>query len=1431
MSKCTYVYKGVESNNIADIKRAIQIERQIEQLKSQGLSGAEAVNKLRWEAEINRTSYMQKTNGGFAYVNAQMDKRTPLAQKETVDKLLNQHMRVSMEDKTHTYAHESGVELNSMSETLKANAQYKFDGKNYDEDSYEVNRHWGNQLDFVLSNFIMGKSEPIVLQELEDYYRKTGEPRIISPQVISTMKMIHESLKTQFPKGVMLSQMKLHNLEKRTAGTADLIIVQPNGTAVLIDFKSSTKPFTKKYQSGIYEDWYEKDYSKAKDRIVKWGRKSRHRAQLSGYKGLAASKGVDITDMYVLPLLIVDKQGDVVTEVQFEENKLIPLNFETRVGVQFYSDAEYDAADQVPYDSITGKESIVEKILETLETMRSKAKASTERDKNIRESKALLMIEQIQSATKVAEKIDNFVNFLYKELINTGGEYNFSLFAKMENLEAKLASSTDATKIVEELYKIKDSLDTFKDSISQLTKFYTDVPIADIEAATADSTLGKIGKILEVSRILSDKIEDAVLPRVAQVLYENADFHEDAQALKDIKDLEKSLEKYKERAEKAIGYSKKALESTIKRQQEKLDKIKLQVPSYENILEQLKTGAFSDISWMDKMANPAASSSNQIIATWTKLISYALDNIRQTLRDYSFHAKKAFDKYAKGDMGLNPAQFNSPFYSEITDFRTGTTDSEGKTKFKTKYQLVDVINWEKYYGALYAIRTKPNATQEDWNNFFESNTEKLQDENYEITNPETNTKTIIRLGYKAVLEKKRKDFKNMYGEEKGKDAYDKWFRSQVTERDGKVIYKNELAQPKMSKYRSEKYDQMTKEQKEYYNFLIATYFEAQALYPDDQQNGFDLPSVEKTTTDMIMKEGLWETMKHGFNSATGIVSADRETLGSDTQDVPILFSQPMPKEEQSVDLLSSILIYKKGAMTYDARSSMVGVSSFILDSFKNNPPNKTDSLGRQILSRAASSLGRSTADKKNAGESNLLDLAQQIFDVHLYGRSKLAHRVRIPGTNRTVDIGKLSDLVVGFASKTQIAFSPILAVANSLQAQAQLAIEGVAKEFVSPKDMAFAYLKYGEYELRGDFLKDMYSTVSTSFIGQLLEMYDVQQGTHVNEYGRKITQGVGKQILEEGYNVGYRLMNKGEHHATTVLFLAMMNKTKVKDAQGNTISLLDAYEQLSPNGPVTLKPGVDISSLGLTSGQASFPVIKRLHAMNQRMHGVYDNFSKEFAQRHFAGRLAFMYRKYLIPGFKKRFKGLGYDSQLQGFTEGTYVTFYKNLFFNTGELLSVLNPFSSGDTNLTKFEQANIRRTAMEYALIGVLGIIIKAVTSMMESADDDEKKKYAAVLLFATRLQTELNQYLATMDVNDAFRMATKFTLAESVIKKLFRFIGQAQEDFPFTNLETYKRNEGIWQKGDPKLKAYFFKLLGIQGSKIDPEEALEILKLQKMF
>ena len=134
-------------------------------------------------------------------------------------------------------------------------------------------------------------------------------------------------------------------------------------------------------------------------------------------------------------------------------------------------------------------------------------------------------------------------------------------------------------------------------------------------------------------------------------------------------------------------------------------------------------------------------------------------------------------------------------------------------------------------------------------------------------------------------------------------------------------------------------------------------------------------------------------------------------------------------------------------------------------------------------------------------------------------------------------------------------------------------------------------------------------------------------------------------------------------------------------------------------------------------------------------------------------------------------------------------------------------------------QKANIRRFLSEIATILTM---VGLIAVLMRLGDDDEDLKdgylYNFVLYEAIRMRSETFQYL---NPKDAYRTIKSPSAALSTVSRVARFTGQI---VPWEITETYKRKQGIWEKGDNKAWAYFIKMIGLPGYNISPREAVKV-------
>jgi hypothetical protein len=120
--------------------------------------------------------------------------------------------------------------------------------------------------------------------------------------------------------------------------------------------------------------------------------------------------------------------------------------------------------------------------------------------------------------------------------------------------------------------------------------------------------------------------------------------------------------------------------------------------------------------------------------------------------------------------------------------------------------------------------------------------------------------------------------------------------------------------------------------------------------------------------------------------------------------------------------------------------------------------------------------------------------------------------------------------------------------------------------------------------------------------------------------------------------------------------------------------------------------------------------------------------------------------------------------------------------------------------------------------LAGLAAILAYAFSG--DDPDDEAIRKsyaYNFIMYELVRMRSETASYI---NPGDAMRVIKSPSAVTGTLERIVRVIAQIM---PWNITEEYKRDTGIWEKGDNKAWAYFLKLMGYSGNNIAPEEAVK--------
>ena len=912
--------------------------------------------------------------------------------------------------------------------------------------------------------------------------------------------------------------------------------------------------------------------------------------------------------------------------------------------------------------------------------------------------------------------------------------------------------------------------------------------------------------------------------------------------------------------------------SDVKKQKE-IDFTQKELKTWQNMLidknkmEEVLRMAVRDESVFDYLINPLISSEDSALALFAKMVKSNFEEARMediVEKNIAVDALKEF-KDKTGRSVNNVANFNEGIYEEVSVLRRDASGKAAKNE--------DGLIFDKKMS--FVQKHDLNAYAEAQSKWYKENPKPTLGEN-----PSIEAQALYNISIKKwyaerqiwyaknTKPKSKEEILKIYAEKDAeKDAgiitdveYDDWQKSVI----GKdfvtkaKIFMRELAEPS-DKYLNAKWKLLYNQdgvpissEGEYHKALSDMYLKDQELLPKSQQPGLILPSIPMSDWERLQRQGPVKLAKTKGKEAVKIQSYDRdiygdqldkkegdvdtrpygtETISGDsTRILPVYYTQDIDINDVSVDLISSVLKFGSMARRYNAMNKLHSeITAFKTIIGKRQSP-ALNAKGESILNKTAKKLGYEEYIRKNGQSYSKMHL-DAFIEMVIQGESQKAE------TLFGYEVSKISNTLMGLSAVTTIAADVLKGVANNIQGNIQIVIEAVGGEFFNGKNLARGGVKY--WSTVGANIADFGKLTPESWLGKLIETYDPIQGTFKDEYGKDVSASVANKLFRT--STLFFNQNFAEHEIQVKTMLALMDGTKVIDKEsGNEITLLEAHEKYGSNlyeikTDVTgkkykdYKIQVKIETSEGVEETVDFDERERqefmntLHALNKRMHGVYNDFDKGVAQRHSVGRLLMMYRKHLVPAYKRRYKSASFDEELSAPTEGMYRVFWRTLIKDTKNYkLNVASRWST----YTPFEKAQIRKVTAELTIIAALAALIMALEAMGGGDDDEEKKKmpyaYNFMLYEAIRMRSETKTYLPVIGLPDLYRTVKSPSAVMGTMDRFTKFVDQFLLTWDDEKL-SYKREAGVWDKGDNKSWAYFLKLMGFSGYNLTPDEAIK--------
>lgn len=551
-----------------------------------------------------------------------------------------------------------------------------------------------------------------------------------------------------------------------------------------------------------------------------------------------------------------------------------------------------------------------------------------------------------------------------------------------------------------------------------------------------------------------------------------------------------------------------------------------------------------------------------------------------------------------------------------------------------------------------------------------------------------------------------------------------------------------------------------------------------------------------------------------------------DQVGNEKHIIPIHYRGMMNKKTQSYDVLTAVMTDFYASTTHNERAQVLPVIDLILNINENKKVTQTDGI-RTFFKTMKVGKEQQKAIEKLLGETtNEHKKLQSMVENRLYGIQTIGD-----------EYAKIAQTIMAWTGSTMLSLNFYAGLANVMQGQVMNFIEAFGGQYFNSKNLARGEVKY--LKDLSNILGDLENIENKSRTNLLLEVFDPQGD--FRGLKEKFNRSNRAKALAQSKNLAAP-NHVGEHFIQSQLMYAITDGIKVKNKDGRFLDknfrpTNDESKAISLDEAIEFKQGVAVINEAVFSTtfsdtangdheQILLETRSLLKKISSDLHGQYDSKLQSHAQRFILGKFMFMLRKWLVPGFDRRWRGaihtVGKDSltfeelrdednrhrrfysgDLKSYQEGTYTTairFLKSLVkegeFNQLFMLSKTKTWN----NMTDAQKADVRKTTIEFAMFALSIIAAHILKGLALELPEEE----AAPLMFMAfgfrRLHQELMAYV---NPSEALQLMRSPAASVSMIQKASDLVIQTSFDsYSILFGEDAERYQSGRRKGDLKIK-----------------------------
>lgn len=588
---------------------------------------------------------------------------------------------------------------------------------------------------------------------------------------------------------------------------------------------------------------------------------------------------------------------------------------------------------------------------------------------------------------------------------------------------------------------------------------------------------------------------------------------------------------------------------------------------------------------------------------------------------------------------------------------------------------------------------------------------------------------------------------------------------------------------------SKQYEDLSDAQKAYYNTIIDIKAQLDSYLPPNYTSLLNSVKIRKDLLERVkgaenLTEGakqIWKNVKDQFvrrgdDTEFGDRAALKDFEGRRVQMLPIYYTKIREGEsldDISLDVTSTMIAYAAMANDFREMNKIIDILELGRDVMNDNFKVE-EQRGDSSLVERITELGRTVESKvfKNQKDARILARLDDFFEMQVYN-----NYMADEGTfgNSRIDKAKSANFVNKATALSNMALNVLLGISNVATGKVMMRIESFSGQFFNETDTLIADRIYGTS--MPAFLGQIGKRVKTNKLALWSELFNIPQ-----EYEKQI-----KEVNWDRKNWFSRMLggsplffltNAGEHWMQHRTSLALANRYKMKDPNGKEVSLWDAMEVvfIDPNNEalgaeLKVKEGYTKLDGSQFTKKDVFKFSRKCAAINEKLHGIYNNLDKSAVQRVALGRMGMLYRKWIKPSLNRRWKRTNYNFDLEDWNEGFYLTLTRFLNGIRKEVAQGHFNFKAQYKELTEYEKQNMRRAFTE---VGHFMLIALALALIDWSDGDDDNYMLKMLEYQMRRLYTEIGVFVPGPQMfQEALRITKQPAAGINTIEKSLDTLG----------------------------------------------------------